>query len=190
MSKENIELYRPCVGICLINNKNDVFIAHRYHRIDPANETIAFLEYMQGEEARRTDLYNNTQVSDFLLYKDFLWQMPQGGIDQGEDIEQAARRELYEETGIKNVRVLKISKGWHFYELPQEVIQKSWNGKYIGQRQKWVLMQFLGEESEINLDMHYHKEFDEWKWVSPALLPLIVVSFKKKVYEAVLKEFF
>lgn len=186
MAEKNIDLYRPCVGICLINDKKEVFVAHRYRVGDPTNETIAFVEYMQKEKGKN----KGNQLENSSVFKDSLWQMPQGGIDSGEDIEQAARRELYEETGIKRASILKMSKTWYFYELPKEVTKKSWKEKYIGQRQKWVLMHFSGEESEINLDVHHHKEFDQWKWVDPQILPYIVVSFKKAVYKAVLKEFF
>lgn len=190
MYKKSINLYRPCVGICVINQEGNVFIAHRHHLLDPENEAIAYIEHIQKIKNHEINLLKADQTDNFSFFKDFLWQMPQGGINKDEDIKEAAQRELYEETGIQKVDILKISREWYFYDLPKEITLKCWGGKYKGQRQKWILMRFLGEETEINLDVHPQKEFNDWRWVSPNILPIIVVPFKRKVYESVIKEFF
>jgi len=118
------------------------------------------------------------------------WQMPQGGIDEGEDGEAAALRELEEETGVsaEHVQIIARSAEEHFYDLPDELIGKIWKGKYRGQRQSWFLMRFTGEDENINIATKY-AEFSDWKWAHPALLPEIIVPFKKDLYRAILKEF-
>ncbi|MBS0186275.1 MAG: RNA pyrophosphohydrolase [Proteobacteria bacterium] len=115
--------------------------------------------------------------------------MPQGGMDPGESIEATAIRELAEETGITSIKILKIGEKDYFYDLPPLLSQKVWDGKYIGQRQRWVLMQFLGRESEINLKTHEIWEFDAWRWIHPMLLPDLVTPFKRKLYEDLLIDF-
>ena len=118
------------------------------------------------------------------------WQMPQGGIDEGEDITRAAFRELEEETGISEymVEVISQTQDWVYYDLPYHLLGKIWGGKYKGQKQIWVLMRFLGEDSNINLKAHA-PEFNEWKWVNPSDLPDMIVPFKKTVYKEVLRVF-
>ncbi len=116
------------------------------------------------------------------------WQMPQGGVDPGEDLLTAALRELKEEIGTSNVSLIAQSKDWISYELPADLQKKIWGGKYIGQRQIWFLFRFLGQDSEINIHTA-HPEFSQWKWVSPLSLPDLAVDFKRSVYEAVLAEF-
>ena len=118
------------------------------------------------------------------------WQMPQGGIDAGEDPETAAYRELLEETGVKkqDVRFVASSSQWLSYELPEDLIPILWNGKYRGQKQKWFLFKFLGEDGDINIATE-HPEFSKWKWISKENLLKEIVPFKKSVYESVLKEF-
>ena len=102
------------------------------------------------------------------------WQMPQGGVDKDEDYETAAKRELFEETGIQSVRIVQSSKQEFIYDLPNHLLGKIWKGKYKGQKQKWFLMKFLGPDSEINISQK-HPEFNEWKWVDLDELPRLIV---------------
>ena len=111
--------------------------------------------------------------------------MPQGGVDETENLITAMKRELYEETSIKNIKILKELDGWFQYELPKKLVGIIWKGKFRGQKQKWFLVRFIGKESEINLKTK-HPEFIEWKWVEMDELPKIIVDFKKAVYEKVI----
>ena len=115
------------------------------------------------------------------------WQMPQGGVDPNEPLLQAMKRELLEETSIKNIEILKEFDQWLEYELPENLIGKIWEGKYRGQKQKWFVVKFLGDDSEININTK-NAEFMEWKWIDIDLLPELIVLFKKHVYEKVLVE--
>ncbi len=119
------------------------------------------------------------------------WQMPQGGIDKGEDLQAAALRELWEETGVTDAHVSLIGQTREelFYDLPEELLGTLWKGKYRGQRQHWLLARFLGQDSDVRLDAHDPPEFCDWKWVAPELLPDLIVPFKKRVYRTVLDEF-
>ena len=110
------------------------------------------------------------------------WQMPQGGVNKGEDLLKAMKRELEEETSIKNIQILKEMDGWTEYELPNYLIGKIWRGKYRGQKQKWFIVKFLGNDNEIDLRTSNH-EFIEWKWLEIESLPGVIVEFKKKIYE-------
>jgi len=116
------------------------------------------------------------------------WQMPQGGIDDDESPLEAAVREVYEEAGISTIELVYESKRWHYYDLPQEFIPKLWGGLYRGQKQKWFLFRFVGEDAEININLE-QQEFSKWRWVSLKLLPELAISFKKQIYKSVADEF-
>lgn len=154
--------YRPCVGALLLNRDNRVFVGHR----------------MDGPEEPEGD--------------GTWWQLPQGGIDDAEAPREAVLRELYEETGIRSVRIIAESSAWLFYDLPPELQGKAWGGLFRGQKQKWFAMRFEGDETEIDVlnppDGH-KPEFDRWKWTPIHDLPRLVVPFKRKVYEQILAEF-
>ena len=115
------------------------------------------------------------------------WQMPQGGVDLNEPLLQAMKRELIEETSIKNIKVLKEFEKWLQYELPENLVGKIWKGKYKGQKQKWFVVKFLGSDKEININTK-HAEFINWKWVEIDELPGLIVLFKKHVYEEIVEE--
>ena len=110
------------------------------------------------------------------------WQMPQGGVDEGEDFLKAAYRELEEETSIKNVELIKELDGTITYELPDRLLGIIWKGKYRGQKQKWFLMKFIGEDNEINIKTK-HPEFLDWKWIDLEQITEVVVDFKLHVYK-------
>ena len=115
------------------------------------------------------------------------WQMPQGGVDIGESYINAMKRELFEETSIKNIKILKEVDRIYEYELPNNLVGIIWKGKFRGQKQKWFITKFLGKETEINLNTK-NPEFIEWKWVPPEKLPELIVDFKKDLYLALLKK--
>ena len=115
------------------------------------------------------------------------WQMPQGGVDEGEDNFTAMQRELIEETSIKNIKIIKEIENVFEYELPENLVGIIWKGKFRGQKQKWFITRFLGQDSEINLNTK-HPEFIEWKWLAPEKLPDVIVDFKKNLYLKLLKE--
>jgi len=120
------------------------------------------------------------------------WQMPQGGVDPGEDTWAAALRELYEETNIRSVEKLAEIPEWLNYDIPRDLIGVAWSGKYRGQTQKWYALRFIGEESEIDIEHPAggHKpEFAAWRWEPMQNLPALIVPFKRGVYERVIKEF-
>ena len=114
------------------------------------------------------------------------WQMPQGGVDKGEDYLTAMKRELLEETSIKSIKIIKELDGFFEYELPQNLIGIIWKGKFRGQKQKWYIVKFFGDEKEINLKTK-NPEFIEWKWIAPDDLPDVIVDFKKDLYIKLLK---
>ena len=118
------------------------------------------------------------------------WQMPQGGIDKGEEAEAAALRELEEETGISPdlVDIIAVSAGWIPYDLPRELIMKLWKGRYRGQEQKWFLLRFKGTDADVNIQTE-HPEFSEWRWLKSADLVDNIVPFKRDVYVKVIEEF-
>lgn len=132
---------------------------------------------------RRRDMPMDEGGADF-------WQMPQGGIDKGEDPHKAAHRELFEETGIRRATILAESAEWHRYDLPAHLIGVSWGGRYRGQEQRWFAMRFMGADSEIDLSPGGHEaEFDLWQWAAIDDLPRLIVPFKRDVYAKVIAEF-
>jgi putative (di)nucleoside polyphosphate hydrolase len=152
MKQPKSNLYRPNVGIMLLNANNEVFVAQR---IDVKTEA---------------------------------WQMPQGGIDDGEQLFDAVLRELKEEIGTNNVSLVAEHEDWLFYDFPQALQQKLWGGKYKGQRQKWFLLRFLGDDSDINIETAI-PEFLAWKWVTMTMLPDLAIDFKKDIYQQLVKAF-
>lgn len=119
------------------------------------------------------------------------WQMPQGGVDRGEDLEPALWRELHEETGVTSAHATLIKRMADdiAYDLPDDLMGKLWGGKYRGQMQSWFLLRFTGSDSDINLEAHDPAEFCDWKWVDPEDLPNLIIPFKKRVYRTVLESF-
>ncbi|WP_421952752.1 RNA pyrophosphohydrolase [Pelagibacterium sp.] len=155
--------YRDCVGIALFNDRGQAFLARRILTPGPDTSEV-----------------------------DAPWQMPQGGIDAGEDALSAAYRELYEETGIRTIRLLAQAPDWIYYDLPDEVLGIALKGKYRGQRQQWFAFLFEGEESEITL-LHDNPgidpEFDDWRWEAFDQVPEIIVPFKRPAYLEVVEAF-
>jgi putative (di)nucleoside polyphosphate hydrolase len=153
--------YRPCVGVMLLNGQGHAFVGRRSER-DDAPEGAGHW-----------------------------WQMPQGGIDPGEDPAAAVLRELDEETGVRSARILACAREWMNYDLPSALIGVAWEGRYRGQTQLWFAARFEGDDGEINLEPKpgCEREFDAWRWVALEELPALVVPFKRPVYEAVVAEF-
>ena len=151
--------YRPCVGITVINPEGLVWIGRRADA--------------PGEEEGRGEW----------------WQMPQGGIDEGENAEAAALRELCEETGMCSVSVLGRTHDWLMYDLSEALQPKTWGGKYRGQKQVWFAVRFHGDENEINIVPEGHaQEFDAWRWAPVDELVDLIVPFKRDVYTRALAE--
>ena len=133
---------------------------------------------------KRIDTRGQPSEGDF-------WQMPQGGIDKGEELEAAAWRELAEETGVlaHQAELIARTREEVFYDLPDELLGKLWGGKWRGQRQHWFLARFSGEDADVRLDAHDPTEFNDWRWAEPETLPELIVPFKARVYRSVLEEF-
>jgi putative (di)nucleoside polyphosphate hydrolase len=146
------------------------------------------LTYRQGVGLMIINKYNQVFVGNRIGFKYSAWQMPQGGIDLGETPSRAALREMREEIGSSNATIIAETTNWYSYNIPPNLVPKFWCGKYCGQRQKWFLIRFHGEDSDINLDSHV-PEFCEWQWVDIDKLSNIIVSFKRNLYKAVIKEF-
>jgi putative (di)nucleoside polyphosphate hydrolase len=119
---------------------------------------------------------------------DEAWQMPQGGIEEGEQPDAAALRELAEETGVRRAEIIAESQGWLTYDLPPELAARVWGGRYVGQVQKWFAMRFLGDDGEIDLNTH-HAEFTAWKWLAPDDLIRLIIPFKRQLYSDVFAGF-
>lgn len=117
------------------------------------------------------------------------WQMPQGGVNAGESVRLAAERELLEETGISKTEFLAESQKWYYYKIPKEIQQKLWNGKFVGQKQKWFAMRFKGNSEEINLAYSDKPEFKSWKWIEPSIAVNLIVPFKRELYMKIISEF-
>ena len=119
------------------------------------------------------------------------WQMPQGGVDEGEELEKALLREVGEEVGARpeHLEIVARLPEDLVYDLPPELQGKLWGGRYRGQRQSWFLVRFTGADSDIDLDAHHDPEFCEWRWVDPELLPELIVPFKREVYSAIVEGF-
>ena len=115
------------------------------------------------------------------------WQMPQGGIDKNENYLEAAKRELAEETSVTNVKIVKELDDWLSYDLPENLLGKIWQGRYKGQKQKWFIMKFTGQDEEINIKTN-HPEFLDWKWINSSDLPKVAVDFKVNIYKKIAEE--
>jgi putative (di)nucleoside polyphosphate hydrolase len=153
--------YRPCVGLIVLNRDGRVFIGRRSGGPEPVDIT-------------------------------HVWQMPQGGLDPGEDPYACGLRELAEETNIRSVEHLATIDGWLCYDIPRELVGRAWQGKYRGQTQKWFALRFTGNDGEIDLEHPaggHAPEFVAWRWEPMQNLPDLVVPFKRKTYERVVKEF-
>lgn len=154
--------YRPCVGVMLLNRNKLVWIGRRIPKWE-----------RDGKDGNH------------------LWQMPQGGIDQGEEPEAAAFRELHEETGIRTATILGRTSGWLTYDLPPEAVGAALKGRFRGQKQKWFAMQFEGGDDEVDIapEVGEKPEFDAWRWEPAANLPDLVIAFKRDVYVQVVDAF-
>jgi 8-oxo-dGTP pyrophosphatase MutT (NUDIX family) len=145
-------------------------------------------EYRSGAGIMLLNARNEVFVGRRVRGPEDAWQMPQGGIDEGEEPRAAALRELREEIGTDNVEVLAESRGWLRYDLPPDVVGKAWGGRWRGQQQKWFAMRFLGTDAEIDIATE-HPEFSAWRWVPASRLPELIVSFKQQLYLEVLQQF-
>ncbi len=154
------------------------------------DDELAALPYRPNVGLMVLNAQGNVFTGQRLDYPSAAWQMPQGGIDDGEEAEVAAYRELQEETGIapEMVQILAQSTDWISYDFPATLAKKLWKGGYRGQKQRWFLMRFSGLDSQINIETE-EPEFAEWRWMAPDELVDNIVPFKRSVYEKVLEEF-
>lgn len=146
------------------------------------------LPYRMGVGVMLLNAANQVFVGKRIDTRSEAWQMPQGGIDEGEDALKAAKRELWEETGVQKASLLAESKDWYHYDLPLELVPRIWSGKYRGQKQKWFVMHLDADDSHINIATK-HPEFNEWRWQDLEALPELIVPFKKPLYQALVQEF-
>ena len=149
---------------------------------------FAHLPYRRGVGMMLLNAAGNVFVAKRIDTLAEAWQMPQGGIDDGEDERTACMRELLEETGTNKAEILAESADWYRYDLPDALIPVVWKGAYRGQEQKWFALRFTGEDSDINIATE-HPEFLEWKWIPIEQLPEVIVPFKRSLYEDLVKEF-
>jgi putative (di)nucleoside polyphosphate hydrolase len=154
----------------------------------PTPGEIARLPYRPGVGIMLLNRDDHVFVAQRLDMRSKAWQMPQGGIDEGEAPQAAALRELEEEIGTGKAEIVAESRDWYSYDLPLELVGRLWRGRYRGQSQKWFAMRFLGEDRDINLETE-HPEFSAWRWAAYEELPEIIVPFKRKLYLEVLAEF-
>ena len=146
------------------------------------------LDYRKGVGIFLLNKNKQVWVGKRLDVKNDFWQMPQGGIDSGESEKEAMMRELLEEIGTNNIKIIGTSKEWLSYNIPKELVRKIWKGRYLGQSQKWFACRFVGKENEINLNTR-NPEFTDWKWIKPQLLMKSVIPFKRELYKKILEIF-
>lgn len=146
------------------------------------------LPYRQGVGIMLLNASNHIFVARRIDTRSEAWQMPQGGIDEGETPREAALRELWEETGTRAANILHESESWYSYDLPEALVPVIWGGKYRGQRQKWFAMRFTGTDADINIETE-HPEFCEWKWAKAETLPGLIVPFKRELYAQLITDF-
>lgn len=151
-------------------------------------EMIAQLPYRPCVGLMILNRENKVFVAKRIDMRTEAWQMPQGGIDEGEDAQAAALREMKEEIGTDNAEIIAESRMWMKYDLPQHLVPQLWDGKYRGQKQKWYALRYLGEDSDINIQTDI-PEFTEWKWVDMESLPDIIVPFKQELYAMIVEQF-
>ena len=144
--------------------------------------------YRQGAGMMLLNATNQVLVARRLDMPSDAWQMPQGGIDEGESPAEAALRELAEEIGTDRAEIIAESPRWFTYDLPGELVDRLWGGRYRGQTQKWFVLRFTGTDADIDLETEV-PEFSEWKWIAPETLPDVIVPFKRGLYAELLVEF-
>ena len=149
---------------------------------------LARLPYRQGVGIMLLNALGRVFVAQRIDMPSNAWQMPQGGIDEGETPESAAWREMQEETGTRAAVLLAESRSWYRYDLPAELVPRLWKGQYRGQEQKWFAFRFTGTDADIAID-GAHAEFSAWKWAPIATLPDLIVPFKRQLYSELVSEF-